>query len=84
MRILMEIIGIILLINGIGGLRNDDFGLLGRFADGAALTALQGAAVLTGAALTGGSLWGRRSAKTRRKRSEPSDHWTDDVLDELL
>ncbi|OSM43680.1 hypothetical protein [Nesterenkonia sp. PF2B19] len=84
MRILMEIIGIILLINGIGGLWNDDFGLLGRFADGAALTALQGAAVLAGAALTGESLWGRRSAKARRKSPESSDDWTDDILDELL
>lgn len=61
MRIIAEIGGILLLINGIGGLVSDDFGLLSRFADGAALTGLQFGAILVGAVLLGGSLVSRKS-----------------------
>ncbi|WP_375000429.1 hypothetical protein [Aeromicrobium sp. CTD01-1L150] len=60
MRVTLEIIGILLLINGIGGLVRDDFGLLAEVADGGALTVLQAAAVVLGAALVGGSLVTRR------------------------
>lgn len=68
MRAVIEIIGIVLVINGIGGLWNDDFGLLARVADGTALTALQIGAAAAGAALIGGSLLGRKKAKQRRRR----------------
>jgi hypothetical protein len=64
MRIVCEIGGIILLINGIGGLVNDDFGLLARVADGGALTGLQAAAAVAGALLVGGSLLSRKSEKS--------------------
>lgn len=80
MRAVMEIIGIVLLINGIGGLLSDDFGLLGNVADGAALTAVQVAAIAAGAALTGGSLLGRKAEKSRRSQKERTD---DTGLEEL-
>ncbi|AEF38660.1 hypothetical protein [Hoyosella subflava] len=54
MRATLQIVGIILLINGIGGLVKDDFGLLANVADGGALTRLQVVAILVGAALAGG------------------------------
>jgi hypothetical protein len=59
MRIVLEIAGVVLLINGIGGLISDDFGLLSRLADGASLTGLQFAAVVAGAVMLGGSLISR-------------------------
>jgi hypothetical protein len=59
MRLVCEIGGIILLINGIGGLINDDFGLLSRLTDGAGLTGLQFAAVVVGGVMLGGSLISR-------------------------
>ncbi|WP_029088624.1 hypothetical protein [Brevibacterium album] len=84
MRIIVEIIGIVLLINGLGGLLvGDEFGLLGRVADGGALTALQIIATAVGSMLVGGGLLGRTKAKTRRRNTGKSD--TDaDVLDDLL
>ena len=59
MRIVLEIAGVVLLINGIGGLIRDDFGLLSRLTDGASLTGLQFAAVVAGAVMLGGSLISR-------------------------
>ena len=64
MRIVLEIGGIILLINGIGGLVNDDFGLLARMSDGGAPTGLSVAAIVVGAVLVGGSLASRTSGKS--------------------
>lgn len=69
MRAVVEIIGIILVINGIGGLWNDDFGLLVRFADGAALTALQIGATAVGAALICGGLLGRKNTNQRQRKA---------------
>ncbi|MBB3037893.1 hypothetical protein [Hoyosella altamirensis] len=68
MRVTLQIIGIILLINGIGGLVKDDFGLLANVADGGALTGLQVVAILGGAALAGGS-------SLRRMFEESDDAW---------
>ena len=59
MRIVLEIVGVVLLINGIGGLINDDFGLLSRLSDGAGLTGLQFAAIVLGGVMLGGSLISR-------------------------
>lgn len=59
MRIALEIVGVVLLLNGIGGLINDEFGLLSNLTDGASLTGLQFAAVLVGAVMLGGSLFSR-------------------------
>jgi hypothetical protein len=59
MRIVLEIVGVVLLINGIGGLINDDFGLLSGLADGSALTVLQFAAIVVGGVMLGGSLMSR-------------------------
>ncbi|WP_193103309.1 hypothetical protein [Brachybacterium sp. FME24] len=73
MRAVLEIFGIILVINGIGGLWNDDFGLLARFADGTALTALQVGATAAGAALIGGSLLGRKDSKQRQRKATNLD-----------
>lgn len=72
MRAVVEIIGIILVINGIGGLWNDDFGLLVRFADGAALTAIQIGATAVGAALICGGLLGRKTNQRQRKATDLS------------
>ncbi|NDL59420.1 hypothetical protein [Phytoactinopolyspora mesophila] len=69
MRATLEIIGIVLLVNGIGGLVRDDFGLLTHVADGDALTVLRIAAVVVGAALAGGSWLSRSAAKSRDSRS---------------
>ncbi|MFC4376317.1 hypothetical protein ACFO5K_19655 [Nocardia halotolerans] len=69
MRIAIEIAGIIVLINGIGGLVKDDFGLLARVADGGAPTWLSMSAVLVGAALVGASLLSRNPGR-RRTRSD--------------
>ncbi|NDL60550.1 hypothetical protein [Phytoactinopolyspora mesophila] len=63
MRIVFEIGGIILLINGIGGLVKDDFGLLARVADDGAPTGLSLAAIVVGAVLVGASLLSRKSEK---------------------
>ncbi|PCC19834.1 hypothetical protein [Brevibacterium aurantiacum] len=57
-------------LNGVGGLWNDDFGLLTRFADGTALTILQIAATAGGIALIGGSLVGRKKEKQRQRTNE--------------
>lgn len=73
MRVVIEIIGIILVINGVGGLLNDDFGLLIRFADGTALTALQVGATAVGAVMIGGSLLGRKNAKQRQRKATDLD-----------
>ncbi|MBB3051393.1 hypothetical protein FHS23_002416 [Prauserella isguenensis] len=77
MRAAIEIVGVILVINGIGGLWNDDFGLLSRFADGAALTTLHIGAAAVGAALIGGSLLGRKNAKQRQGGTAKSDDWAE-------
>ncbi|SED77885.1 hypothetical protein [Ruania alba] len=74
MRAVIEIVGIILVINGVGGLWNDDFGLLARLADGTALTALQIGAIAVGAALIGGSLLGRKNAKQRQQKTTEFDN----------
>ncbi|MBB3665130.1 hypothetical protein FB384_004081 [Prauserella sediminis] len=73
MRAAIEIVGIVLVINGIGGLWNDDFGLLTRFADGAGLTAVQIGATTVGVALVGVSLLGRKNAKQRQRKTARSD-----------
>ncbi|MFD6793719.1 MULTISPECIES: hypothetical protein [Prauserella salsuginis group] len=73
MRAAIEIVGIVLVINGIGGLWNDDFGLLARFADGAGLTAVQIGATAAGVALVGVSLLGRKNAKQRQRKTARSD-----------
>lgn len=86
MRIAMEIVGIVLLINGIGGLVSEGFGLLSNVADGSALTALQVAAVVVGAALVGGSLLGRKAEKSRQEAEESrrkGGKSGDSALDEL-
>ncbi|AZL09283.1 hypothetical protein CXR26_08630 [Brevibacterium aurantiacum] len=70
MRAIIEILGIVLVLNGVGGLWNDDFGLLTRFADGTALTILQIAATAGGIALIGGSLVGRKKEKPRQRTNE--------------
>lgn len=73
MRAAIEIFGIVLVINGIGGLWNEDFGLLPRFADGAALAALQIGAAAVGAALIGGSLLGRKNGKQYQRKTAKAD-----------
>ena len=65
----MEIIGIVLIINGIGGLLSDDFGILGNLATGGALTTLQVVAIAIGAALVAAGLIGRKAEKSRREES---------------
>lgn len=69
MRTVMEVIGIVLLINGIGGLVSNDFGVLGNLATGGALTTLQLVAVALGAALVAAGLLGRKAEKSRREES---------------
>lgn len=78
MRIVLEIIGIVLLLNGVGGLLIDDFGILTNIADGTALFAIQIAASVLGAALIIGSLLNRKAEKSRRKKKAD-----DDVLDDI-
>lgn len=73
MRAVVEIIGIVLMINGVGGLWSDDFGLLNRLADGTTLTVLQIGATAVGAALIGGSLLGRKNAKRRQRKTTKLD-----------
>lgn len=70
MRTVLEIIGIVLLINGVGGMLSDGFGFLSNIAGGGALTALQVAATAVGVALTGGSLLGRKVEKSRRRETQ--------------
>lgn len=59
MRIVLEIIGIVLLVNGVGGLLVDDFGLVTSVAEGGVLTALQVTAAVLGGVLAGGSFLAR-------------------------
>ncbi|WP_166351912.1 hypothetical protein [Phytoactinopolyspora limicola] len=63
MRTTLEVIGIILVINGLGGLVSDGFGLFVHVADGGALTALRVGALLVGAILIVGCLMSRRAEK---------------------
>ncbi|NEE02313.1 hypothetical protein [Phytoactinopolyspora halotolerans] len=69
MRALADIIGILLLIQGIGGLLGphvpvlgDEFGLLPHVVDGGTLTVLQAACIVVGVALVGLARIGNTSA----------------------
>lgn len=86
MRIVLEIIGIVLLLNGVGGLVFDGFGIFTSIADGPALIALQVAASVLGAALIIGSLMNRKAEKSREKKKEKEsdDSYLDDIADTAL
>ncbi|WP_129669336.1 hypothetical protein [Phytoactinopolyspora endophytica] len=68
MRVIADVIGVVLLIQGIGGLLgphvpmlSEEFGLLPHVADGGALTGLQLAAIVLGMALVAVGRVGRKA-----------------------